>query len=320
MICVTGGAGFIGSQICKMLSRSGFEIVVVDDLSKGDPRAVKYGHFIQGNIGDPDLLKQLFSNYPIDAVMHFAAFIDVGESVKEPRKYFQNNVVNTQILLKAMIKHQIRHFVFSSTAAIFGEPRFPLIDETHPMVPINPYGYTKWRVEQILHEFDRQHQLTYSALRYFNAAGGDPEGEIKNYQKTSHNLIPKILHSVKNPRKEPLIVNGLDYPTPDGTCVRDYIHIADLGAAHIRVLEDLLKGGPSTVYNLGSGRGYSVKEVITACEEVLQQKISYSIGQRREGDTAILLADSSKAFRELQWKPRYSLHQMIEHAWSSYTY
>lgn len=318
-VLVTGGAGFIGSHVSKMLSRSGFDPIVLDDLSKGYESAVKYGLFIKGNIGDENLLKHIFSNYPIKAVLHFAAFIDVGESVREPQKYYQNNVFNTITLLKTMLEYNIKHIVFSSTAAIFGEPSTSTIDEKHPIAPLNPYGNTKWIVEQILQEFDRKQGLTYSALRYFNAAGGDPEGEIKNYQNECHNLIPKILINLKREKPEMLIINGNDYPTRDGTCIRDYIHINDLGEAHIKVLRSLLEGDSSSVYNLGNGQGHSIKEVITACEAVCQCKIPYIIGKRREGDAATLLANSSKALRELQWKPRFTLHQMIEHAWHSYT-
>lgn len=317
-VLVTGGAGFIGSHVSKMLSRSGFDPIVLDDLSKGHESAVKYGLFIKGSMGDENLLKYIFSNYPIKAVLHFAAFIDVGESVREPQKYYQNNVFNTITLLKTMLDYHIKHIVFSSTAAIFGEPSTSTIDEKHPIAPLNPYGNTKWIVEQILQEFDRKQGLTYSALRYFNAAGGDPEGEIKNYQNECHNLIPKILIHLKQNKTDPLIINGNDYPTRDGTCVRDYIHINDLGEAHIKVLRSLLEGDSSSVYNLGNGRGYSIKEVISACETVCQRKIPYIIGPRREGDAATLLADSNKALKELCWKPRYTLHQMIEHAWHSY--
>jgi UDP-glucose 4-epimerase len=244
--------------------------------------------------------------------MHFAAYIDVGESVKDPIKYYQNNVVNTLNLLTAMLRHHIRHFVFSSTAAIFGNPVYPRISEDHPCHPLNPYGESKLMVEKMLHDLDTAYGLKFACLRYFNAAGGDPNGKIKNFQKYSSNLIPIILRNLKT--NLPVTIFGTDYATPDGTCIRDYIHIEDLGKAHLIVLKHLLSGGASTCYNLGNGKGFSVREVIDTVEKVLNQKVNVIEGNRRPGDPPILLADSIKAVAELEWHPLYSLELMIEHA------
>lgn len=312
-ILVTGGAGFIGSHVNKMLHQAGYQTVVLDNLSNGHPETVLCGTFIKGDLADTGLLDQLFNRYRIDAVMHFAAFIDVGESVYDPAKYYFNNVVNTLNLLNAMLRNRVKTFIFSSTAALFGYPLEPTIKENHPCHPINPYGESKWMVEKILRDYGQAYGLKYSCLRYFNAAGGDPEGKIKNYQKKATNLIPLILKSIKNGNA--LTIYGTDYPTRDGTCIRDYIHIEDLGKAHIAALEQLFEEYPSTYYNLGNGKGFSVREVIHAAEAILGRKVTVIEGSRRAGDAPILLADSTKAAQELHWQPTYSLEQMIEHAW-----
>lgn len=311
-ILVAGGAGYIGSHINKMLHQAGYRTLVLDNLSRGNQQTIKRGIFIEGDLADTAFLDALFKTHSIDAVMHFAAFIDVGESVKDPAKYYQNNVVNTLNLLTAMVRHQVKRFVFSSTAAIFGNPVHPKIKEGHPCHPLNPYGESKLMVEKMVHDFDTAYELKSSCLRYFNAAGGDPNGEIKNFQKYSSNLIPIILQNLKT--NQPVTIFGTDYATPDGTCIRDYIHIEDLGTAHLTALNHLLNGGPSTCYNLGNGKGFSVREVIQTVERVLSQKVKVIEGKRRPGDAPILLADSSKASEELGWHPRYSLEQMIEHA------
>lgn len=317
VILVIGGAGFIGSHINKMLHRSGYQTVVLDNLSRGHRIAVPYGTFIEGDLGDPQILKHVFENYSIQAVMHFAAFIDVGESVHNPAKYYLNNVSHTLNLLITMLQYEVKTLIFSSTAAIFGQPLKPLINEEHPCEPINPYGVSKWMIEKILRDFGTAYDLKYCCLRYFNAAGGDPEGEIKNCQLRASNLIPRILLNLK--KSEGFVtIYGTDYPTPDGTCIRDYIHLEDLGAAHITAMEQLFAGAPSNCYNLGNGRGFSVREVVHAIEKTLNLKVPIIEGPRRLGDPAILLADSSKAARQLNWHPRYSLQQMIEHAWESY--
>lgn len=316
-ILVVGGAGFIGSHINKMLHKAGYQTVVLDNLSRGYQEAVLYGTFVKGDLTDSEVLNHIFANYSIAAVMHFAAFIDVGESVKDPAKYYLNNVNATLNLLMAMLRYQVKTFVFSSTAAIFGHPVKPLIDEEHPCHPISPYGKTKWMIEKMLEDFEAAYGVRFCCLRYFNAAGGDPEGEIKNYQTRTSNLIPRILLSLDNPESF-VTIYGTHYPTPDGTCIRDYIHIDDLGRAHLAALEKLLAGAPSNDYNLGSGTGFSVREIVHAIESILGVNVRVIEGKERAGDPAILLADSGKASRELNWHPRYSLRQIIEHARNAY--
>ena len=316
-ILVVGGAGFIGSHVNKMLHRKGYHTIVLDNLSRGHRAAVRYGTFIHGELSDGALLSQIFENNSIHAVIHFAAYIDVGESVKEPAKYYLNNVSHTLTLLTTMVKYRVNHLIFSSSAAVYGNPiAFP-ITETHPCNPINPYGESKWIIEKILHNFEVAYGLKYSCLRYFNAAGGDPEGEIKNYQLHTQNLIPRILLSLKN-HKETMTIYGTDYPTPDGTCLRDYIHIEDLGTAHIAALERINAGHPSTHYNLGNSQGFSVREILRTVEETLNFKITAIEGERRPGDPPVLIADYTKAREQLNWHPRFSLKQMIQDAWNSY--
>lgn len=314
-VLIVGGAGYIGSHVNKMLNRADFETVVLDNLSQGNRKTVKQGTFIEGDISDEILLNRLFKEHQIDAVMHFAALIDVGESVSNPSKYYKNNLSNTLCLLDAMRRHHVNIFIFSSTAAIFGSPQQSFINEDHPCHPINPYGRSKLMVEWVLRDLDHAYGLRYSALRYFNAAGGDPEQEIKYYKKDSSNLIPKILKTLLQGTGK-VTIFGTDYPTPDGTCIRDYIHIDDLGQAHILALKKLFEGAPSAVYNLGNGQGFSVREVITAVEKVTGRKVPVIEGPRRPGDPTVLVADAVKAERELGWECRYpALETMIEHAW-----
>ncbi len=316
-ILVTGGAGFIGSQVNKQLHKAGYSTVVLDNLSRGHRKAVVHGTFIQGDIKDIPLLKQLFKKFSIDVVMHFAAFIDVGESVKSPLKYYENNVVNTLILLEAMVESNVKKLIFSSSAAIFGHPQALPINETHPTHPINPYGRTKLMIEEILQDMDRAYELKSCCLRYFNAAGGDPEGEIKNHKPQESNLIPLALRSLKDPKKA-LTIFGSDYPTPDGTCVRDYIHVYDLAQAHIAAMQRLLEGKDSCHYNLGNGQGFSVREVLHAIEAVTGQRLNIHEGGRRLGDPPLLIADSSRAHRDLDWTPQYAdLASIVKHAWQA---
>lgn len=313
-ILVVGGAGYIGSHVNKMLEDDGYQTVVLDNLSLGSRQAVTCGTFVQGDIGNRQDLDNIFTRFSIDAVMHFAALTDVGESMANPAKYYLNNVVNTLNLLEAMRHHGVNTFIFSSSAAIYGNPQRDLIDETHPCHPINPYGQTKLIIENILADYDRAYGFKFSCLRYFNAAGGDPSGEIKNFKSKESNLIPLTLRSLLNP-KGSITIFGTDYPTPDGTCIRDYIHVMDLGAAHILAMEKLLKDGISSTFNLGNGKGYSVREVIRSVEKVTGKKVNAIEGARRPGDPAVLLADSQKARRELGWVPQYSsLDTMIAHA------
>lgn len=316
-VLVVGGAGFIGSYVNKMLAQKGYRTIVFDNLSCGSVESVIHGTFIQGDLADTRALDALFSTYQIDAVMHFAAYINVGESVHDPLKYYANNVGGTLNLLQAMVRHHVNNLVFSSTAAIFGLPTKPLIDENHPRNPINPYGEGKWFVETILQDCDQAYGLRSCCLRYFNAAGGDPEGLIKNRQKNPSNLIPLILHSLLTPEGS-LTIYGTDYPTPDGTCVRDYIHIHDLGQAHLLAMENLLAGSPSCQYNLGNGHGFSVRQVIAAVEKVTGRPVRTKEGPRRPGDPASLAADATKARRELGWIPLYPhLTEIIDHAWKA---
>jgi len=317
-ILVVGGAGYIGSQVNKMLHQAQYRTVVLDNLSTGNRQAVKEGIFIEGDMANSALLDQIFSEHQIDAVMHFAAFINVGESVLEPFKYYKNNVFNTINLLEAMRRHAVKIVIFSSTAAVYGNPPngpAKQLVETLPCHPVNPYGETKLIVEKILREGEYAYGFKSSCLRYFNAAGGDPEGEIKNYQTTSSNLIPLVLKSLKTPSGQ-LTIFGTDYPTADGTCIRDYVHIYDLGLAHILAMEKLFEGAPTSCYNLGNGNGFSVREVIAAAEKVTGLKVNCVEGARRPGDPSFLVADTNKARRELGWRPRYpALETMIEDAW-----
>lgn len=317
VILIVGGAGFIGSHANKMLHRKGYQTVVLDNLSRGHRAAVRYGTFVEGDLAQPLILNQIFETYSVQAVMHFAAFIDVRESVQHPAKYYLNNVSHTLNLLMAMVQYQVKALIFSSSAAVYGHPLESRIREDHPCKPINPYGESKLMIEKILRDFDAAYGLKFCCLRYFNAAGGDPEGEIKNYQVHSSNLIPRILLSLKN-EESPVTIYGTDYSTQDGTCIRDYIHLEDLGTAHIAAMEELFNGASSNHYNLGNGRGFSVREVIQTTEEILNRKVKVIEGMRRPGDPAILLADSTKASHQLNWQPHFSLNKMIEHAWAAY--
>lgn len=315
-ILVIGGAGYIGSHVNKLLGEKGYQTVVLDNLSRGNRGAVVSGELIEGDMSDPVLLSGVMKRYQFDAVMHFAALTDVGESFMNPTAYYKNNVSATLTVLDMMQKHQIPIFIFSSSAAIYGEPREETITEAHPCSPINPYGQTKLMVEQVLTDYGRAFGMRSSCLRYFNAAGGDPERKVRYFPRKESNLIPLILTRMKNGGS--LTMNGTDYPTADGTCVRDYVHVMDLGHAHIAAMEHLLDGGPSTHYNLGNGKGFSIKEVIEAAEKIVGKKIPVTIGSRRPGDPPVLVANASKAAKELGWKPRYSsLEEMIRHAWNA---
>lgn len=316
-ILVIGGAGYIGSHINKMLLQSNYKTLVLDNLSRGNRKTVLETPFIQGDISCNSTLSHIFENYSIDTVMHFAALTDVGESVRNPVAYYLNNVSHTLNLLQTLVHYKVSNLIFSSSAAIFGHPKSTLIDENHPCAPINPYGESKWMVEKFLKDFDQAYGLKSCCMRYFNAAGGDPEGKIKNYQIHSGNLIPLILNSLKK-GDGTIKINGTDYSTPDGTCIRDYIHIHDIGTAHLLSMEKLKETGRSSCYNLGNGQGYSVKEVISAVEKVTGKKIKTIPCERRPGDPAILIADAKKALNELQWAPHYPLLEtMIEHAWTA---
>jgi UDP-glucose 4-epimerase len=315
-ILVVGGAGFIGSQVNKMLHQAGYDTIILDNLSTGTLQSVFKGHFIQGDLADTAFLNQIFDQYSIDAVLDFAAYIDVNESVKNPSRYYKNNVSNTLNLLEAMVNHSIKIFIFSSTAAIFGTPIEIPIREGHPCNPASPYGQSKLMVEKILKDFEEAYGLKYCCLRYFNAAGGDPDGEIKNFKQKESNLIPIALRAIKNDQS--ITIFGTDYATQDGTCVRDYIHIYDLGTAHLLAMEKLMSGGNSACYNLGNGKGFTVKEVLLTVQKITGKKLTIINGPSRQGDVSIVIADSQKAKQELGWTPMYStLELMIEHAWKA---
>jgi UDP-glucose 4-epimerase len=314
-LLVVGGAGYIGSHMVKHLLRRGCDVVTFDNLSTGHRDAVLGGEFVLGDLADRDALDALFSQYQFDAVFHFASFIQVGESVKEPAKYYANNVVNTLKLLDAMVAHGVGRFVFSSTAAVYGEPAYTPIDEAHPKQPINPYGKTKWMVEQILEDYDRAYGLRSIALRYFNAAGADPEGQLGERHDPETHLIPLVLQAASG-RRPHISVFGRDYDTPDGTCIRDYIHVADLADAHWLALDKLMQGAASAAYNLGNGNGFSVQEVIDTAASVTGRAIPVVDAPRRDGDPARLVADSTAARQALNWQPtRFDLESIIEDAW-----
>lgn len=314
-VLVVGGAGYIGSHMVKLLNQHECSVTTLDDLSSGHKDAVLAGEFVWGNCGDLKVLDSLLSN-GFDAVMHFASFIQVGESVLHPSKYYQNNFINTLNLLEAMRAHCVKRFIFSSTAATFGEPQYTPIDELHPQQPINPYGRSKLMVEQLLADYDKAYGMKSICLRYFNAAGADPEGQLGEQHDPETHLIPLVLQAASG-RRPHVSVFGRDYYTPDGTCIRDYIHIQDLCSAHWLALQSLMNSGASQVYNLGNGNGFSVQEVIDTAERVTGRKIPVVDAPRREGDPARLVADSRLARLRLGWQPRYAdLTTIIEHAWA----
>lgn len=314
-ILVVGGAGYIGSHMVKRLGQVGYNVTTLDNLSSGHHDAVLAGEFAHGDIADRQLLDALFRRKRFDAVMHFASFIQVGESVQHPAKYYQNNVANTLNLLNAMQTFGVSQFIFSSTAATFGEPQYTPIDEQHPQQPINPYGRTKLVIEKVLADYDVAYGLKSVCLRYFNAAGADPDGELGERHDPETHLIPLVLQAASG-RRQHISVFGRDYDTPDGTCIRDYIHITDLCEAHWLAVESLMNGGASQAYNLGNGNGFSVQEVINTAHEVTGREIKVVDAPRREGDPARLVADARLAREKLGWKPKYAdLATIVEHAW-----
>jgi UDP-glucose-4-epimerase GalE len=314
-VLVTGGAGYIGSHACKALAQAGYTPVAYDNLVYGHREAVRWGPLEVGDIADRARLDAVIAEYRPEAVMHFAAYAYVGESVQDPAKYYRNNVSFTMGLLDAMHTHSVNKFIFSSTAATFGEPKYTPIDEQHPQQPINPYGRTKLMVEQALADYGRAFALKSVCLRYFNAAGADPEGQLGERHEPETHLIPLVLQ-VASGRRPSISVFGRDYDTPDGTCIRDYIHVQDLCSAHWLALEALMNGADSQSYNLGNGNGFSVQEVIDTAEKVTGQKIPVINEPRRNGDPARLIADSRLARERLGWQPQYAdLITIIKHAW-----
>lgn len=314
-VLVTGGAGYIGSHAVKSLINEGHSVVVFDNLSKGhsqaiDPRA----SFVEGSTGDMSFVAKILRQYEIEAVMHFAANIEVAESVADPGKYYENNVSSTIQLLSAMRQENVRKIVFSSTAAVYGNPEKIPIQESQACNPINPYGRSKWMSEMIIQDFCHAHQFGYAILRYFNVAGAWPDGHLGEDHHPETHLIPRILAAAQDP-KETVKIFGTDYRTDDGTCVRDYIHVVDLAKAHILALEKI-QYGSGEIFNLGSENGFSVRQVIATCEKVIGKKIPVTEEPRRAGDPAVLVASSEKIRRLLKWDRQYpELEQIVRHAW-----
>lgn len=315
-ILVLGGAGYIGSHTVKELLAAGYETVVVDTLEKGHKEAVdKRSRLYMGDLRDEDLMDKVFTENEIDGVIDFAAYSLVGESVAHPAKYYENNVNGMILLLKYMKKHNVDKIVFSSTAATYGEPKNIPILETDPTIPTNPYGETKLSIEKMLKWYGAAYGIRYVALRYFNVAGAHESGEIGEDHQPETHLIPLVLETALG-KREHIEIYGDDYDTPDGTCIRDYIHVTDLAAAHILALEKLMNGGDSSVYNLGNGKGFSNKEIVETARKVTGKEIPLQYGERRAGDPSTLVASSEKIIKELNWQPRFNtLDQIIESAW-----
>ena len=315
-VLVTGGAGFIGSHTSKRLARAGYEPVVYDNLVNGNRWAVKWGPFVEGDLADPAILRRVLREYSIQAVIHFAAYAYVGESMRAAGKYFVNNVTNTLNLLEAMRETGVKNIVFSSSCATYGIPSRLPIGESEPQSPISPYGETKLMAEKALRWYGEVHGFRWAALRYFNAAGADPEGEIGEHHDPETHLIPLVIQAALGQRPE-VEVFGTDYPTPDGTALRDYIHVNDLADAHVKALEHLLAGGEPAPFNLGTGSGHSVLDVIRAVERLSGREVPMRTSPRREGDPAVLVADPARAGRVLGWKPRFTeLSGIVQTAWA----
>lgn len=314
-VLVTGGAGFVGSQTCKALAAAGTLPVAYDSLETGHEWAVKWGPLEKGNLLDRERLREALRTHSPDAVLHFAGYISVAESVAQPEKYHRNNVLGSLALLEAICEHGVKLLVFSSSAAVYGTPEFLPLTESHPLRPINPYGENKREVEIRLRDFERSHGLRHVSLRYFNAAGADPQGELGEAHDPETHLIPLVLRAARGDGRA-LEVYGSDYPTRDGTCVRDYVHVADLADAHLLALRYLAGGGASQCLNLGNGQGHTVREVIAAAEKVSGRRVPVVMAPRRAGDPPGLVADPTLAKRTLDWKPRFpGIEEQVEHAW-----
>jgi UDP-arabinose 4-epimerase len=314
-ILVTGGAGYIGSHACKALAKTGYVPITYDNLSRGNRWAVKWGPLVEGDIADPVRVRQAMETYEPVALMHFAALAYVGESVQQPLRYYENNVAGTASLLRAMLEVRKIPIVFSSTCASYGVPDKVPISEDHPQRPINPYGRSKLFVEHMLRDLHEAHGLPWMALRYFNAAGADPDGEIGEVHDPETHLVPLTIEAARGGR--PLQIFGDDYETPDGTCVRDYIHVSDIADAHVLAIKHLLEGGESCALNLANARGYSVKEVIATVARVAGNAVKSQTVPRRPGDPAILIGDASRAQELLGWRPKRSdLETQVRHAWN----
>ena len=315
-ILIVGGAGYIGSHTAKVLADAGQVPIIFDNLSSGHRWALRWGVFEEGDLADPASIGAVFQRHRIEAVIQFAALIQVGESVRNPRKYYRGNVVNTLNLLDAMVDAGVRQIVFSSTAAVYGDPVRVPIPEDHPLSPVSPYGDSKLAVERILSSYGQAYGLRAATLRYFNAAGADPGAEIGEAHDEESHLIPLAIAAALG-RRDPLQVFGGDYPTPDGTAVRDYVHVADLAQAHVLALRHLAAGHESFTANVGTGRGHSVRQVIAAVEKISGRLVPHTLVSRRAGDAPVLLADPSRIGALLGWRPNYpELETMVAHAWA----
>lgn len=318
MILIVGGAGYIGSHVNKLLSENGYETVVFDNLSKGHSESVLWGKLEIGDLNKVDDIENVFSKYNIEAVLNFAAYIEVGESVIDPEKYYFNNVITTLNLLSVMRKYNVNKIIFSSTAATFGIPEYTPIDELHSQKPINPYGMTKLMIENIFKDYDKAYDFKFVVFRYFNACGADADAQIGEWHIPESHLIPILLEAASG-KRDFFQLNGTDYPTPDGTCIRDFVHVSDLATAHLLGLKHLLNNGVSNFYNLGSGKGYSNKEVLDTVKEVTGYDFEVKYGPRRAGDPPVLLASSEKIKKELGWSPVYNdIKVIVETAWKYY--
>jgi UDP-glucose 4-epimerase len=313
-ILVVGGAGYIGSHVVRELSGNNYSVIVYDNLSEGHKESVAHNNFICGDINDANALNEVFGKNKIDAVMHFSAYAYVGESVENPEKYYKNNVAATINLLSSMLKYNVKNFIFSSTCATYGIPAYVPIDEQHPQNPINPYGASKLMVERILSDYSNAYGLKYIALRYFNAAGAQPDGSIGESHRIETHLIPLVLKTLTKEKPE-IHIFGDDYETPDGTCIRDYIHVCDLATAHRSALELILSGNESKRINLGTGVGISVKEIISVCEKVTGMKVPVIISKRRAGDPPSLVASNDYAKKVLDFNPKFDIYDIIKTAW-----
>jgi UDP-glucose 4-epimerase len=316
VVLIIGGAGYIGSHVNKLLNQRNYDTVIFDNLIYGHRSFVKWGDFVMGDLENRDQLQGCFRKYPIYAVMHFGSFSYVGESVINPAKYYRNNVINTVNLLDTMLKFNVKHFIFSSSCAIYGNPQQIPITEDHPQMPINPYGWSKLMIEQILKDYDGAYGIRYVNLRYFNAAGADPDGDMGEDHNPETHLIPLVL-DVAAKRKPDVKIFGTDYETADGTCIRDYIHVADLADAHILALNYLNEIGQSDSFNLGNGKGFSVRELIQTAQKVTGCSIEFTETSRREGDPPVLIGCSEKARKKLNWQPQLDdIETIIKTAWN----
>lgn len=314
-ILVTGGAGYIGSHVCKRLKEAGFEPVTFDNFSHGHEFAVRWGPFIYGDLQNNEDLDQAFTEHRPEAVIHLAGSIHLRESIENPHKHYYNNVIGSLSLLKAMVKHGVKNLVFSSSAAIYGDPQSIPIAETHPKNPMNPYGRTKWIVEQILPDFEKAHGIKSVSLRYFNAAGAHPDGDIGEAHNPETHLIPRVLFTAQKKQSHFCIYSDI-LNTPDGTAIRDFVHVCDLANAHVQALDWIKAHQKSAAFNLGTGKGYSVLEIIERAKSITGCSIDVKIENRHLPESPILIADPSLAKEELKWKPLYSdIDQILETAW-----